>query len=63
MIDDDQTSGNAPAFRNVRHLLEPPVGDPMIKTQTQAALVQRAFRHVHASSSTEISMEFSFVGK
>jgi hypothetical protein len=62
MIDDDHTSGSPPTFRNVRHLSEPPVWDPMIKSRPQAALVERAFRHVHVSSSTEITMEFSFVG-
>jgi hypothetical protein len=36
--------------------------DPMIKSQPYAVLIQRAFRHVHVSSSTEITMEFSFVG-
>ncbi len=34
----------------------------MIKSHLQAALIQRAFRHVHVSSSIEITMEFSFVG-
>jgi hypothetical protein len=34
----------------------------MIKSQPYAVLIQRAFRHVHVSSSTEITMEFSFVG-
>jgi len=36
--------------------------DPMIKSQPYVALIQRAFRHVHVSSSIEITMEFSFVG-
>jgi hypothetical protein len=36
--------------------------DPMIKSHLQAALIQRVFRHVHVSSSIEITMEFSFVG-
>jgi hypothetical protein len=34
----------------------------MIKSHLQAALVQRAFRHVHVSSGIEIAIEFSFVG-
>jgi hypothetical protein len=34
----------------------------MIKSHLQAALVQRVFQHVHVSSSTEITVEFSFVG-
>jgi len=32
------------------------------ESHLQAALIQRAFRHVHVSSSIEITMEFSFVG-
>jgi hypothetical protein len=36
--------------------------DPLIKNQPQPALIQRAFRHLHVSSSTEITTEFSFVG-
>ena len=34
----------------------------MIKSQPYAALIQRAFRHVHVSTGIEITMEFSFVG-
>jgi hypothetical protein len=34
----------------------------MIKSHLQAALIQRVFRHVHGSSSIEITVEFSFVG-
>ena len=34
----------------------------MIKSHLQAALFQRAFRHVHVSSGIEIAIEFSFVG-
>src|SRR5712664_303790 len=34
----------------------------MIKSHLQAALLQRVFRHVHVSSTTGITMEFSFVG-
>ena len=36
--------------------------DLMIKSQPDAALIQRAFRHVHVSSSNKITMEFSSVG-
>jgi hypothetical protein len=36
--------------------------EPLIKSHPQAALIQRVFRHVHASSSIEITMEFSLVG-
>jgi hypothetical protein len=34
----------------------------MIKSHLQAPLIQHVFRHVHVSSSMEITMEFSFVG-
>jgi hypothetical protein len=34
----------------------------MIKSRPQTVLVQRAFPHVHVSSSTEITTGFSFVG-
>ncbi len=36
--------------------------DLLTKRHLQGALVQRAFRHVHVPSSTEITTEFSFVG-
>jgi hypothetical protein len=34
----------------------------MIKSHSQAVLIQRVFRHVHVSSSIEITMEVSLVG-
>jgi hypothetical protein len=36
--------------------------DPMIKSRLQAVLIQCVFRHVLVSGSTDITMEFSFVG-